>query len=237
MGASALYGDDCPQNSSFVYQKLFADTVHTLKNGLGGIAGFAALLERDLDSDDPRIRLVHRIQDGVFRINDLVIGLMMLVRDYQLSKDKILLRSLIKEVWENYWYITKRTPPNILSQSDFSRSNVELYADLRLVEQAIFHVLRFIDLVGKQFRSILIMYHPEDRVNLQFGFQNGERPIESMDNVNSLISSYESVEARLSLAIIERVARIYNGSVSITSFSENHKVLTLELMKGTPSHE
>ena len=98
---------------------------------------------------------------------------------------------------------------------------MELYADLRLVEQAIFHALRFIDLIGEQFRSILIMYHPEDRVNLQFGFTNGELPIDSTEHVSSLISSCEPVEARLSLAIIERVARMYDGSVSIISFSEH----------------
>ena len=61
-----------------VNQKLFADAVHSIKNSLGGIAGFAALLDRDLDSEDPKKRLTQRIQDGVMRVNDMVVSLMLL---------------------------------------------------------------------------------------------------------------------------------------------------------------
>lgn len=232
MGIPSIHEDDLPRITSRVDQKLFADTIHTLKNGLGGIAGFAALLDRDLDTDDPKKRLVQRIQDGVIRINDLVIGLMMLVRDHRPSREKILLRSLIRDVWENYWHIRQKDPPDILSQSEFKRSHVELFADLRLVEQMVFHAIRFVDLVGKRFRSILIMYHPEDRVNLQFGFTNGRLPSEFPGGVATLIDSCEPVEARLSLAIVARVAGMYDGTVTVTSFSEQQKVLTLELLKG-----
>ena len=237
MGIPSIHEGDRPRISSYVDQKLFADTIHTLKNGLGGIAGFAALLDRDLDTDDPKKRLVQRIQDGVIRINDLVIGLMMLVREYRPSCDKILLRSLIKDVWEHYWHIKQKDAPDILSQSEFSRSHVELYADLRLVEQMVFHAIRFVDLVGKRFRSILIMTHSEDRVNLEIGFTNGRLQSESTEGISSLITSCEPVEARLSLAIVERVAGMYDGTVSITSFSEQQKVLTLELTKGLQSDE
>ena len=33
--------------------KLIVDVVHKMKNNLGGITGFAALLERDLGADTP----------------------------------------------------------------------------------------------------------------------------------------------------------------------------------------
>ena len=60
--------------------KFLSDVVHKIKNNLGGIGGFASLLERDFERSDPRKRLLQRIIDGVHRLNDFVIHLMTLVQ-------------------------------------------------------------------------------------------------------------------------------------------------------------
>ena len=50
--------------------KFLSDVVHKIKNNLGGISGFASLLERELRPNDPRKKLLHRIIDGVHRFSD-----------------------------------------------------------------------------------------------------------------------------------------------------------------------
>jgi nitrogen-specific signal transduction histidine kinase len=57
--------------------RLLTEVIHKIKNSLGGIGGFAALLERDLGPDDPRTNLAQRIQNGVVRMNDFVVDLML----------------------------------------------------------------------------------------------------------------------------------------------------------------
>ena len=44
--------------------EMAATVAHEVRNPLGGIAGFAALLERDLEPEDPRKRLVNKIIEG-----------------------------------------------------------------------------------------------------------------------------------------------------------------------------
>ena len=44
--------------------EMAATVAHEIRNPLGGIRGFAALLSRDLEEDDPRRRLVDKIQIG-----------------------------------------------------------------------------------------------------------------------------------------------------------------------------
>ena len=215
-----------------VNQKLFADAVHSIKNSLGGIAGFAALLDRDLDSEDPKKRLTQRIQDGVMRVNDMVVSLMLLARELELTHEKIPLRSLVGDVWRNYWSSRDEEEPDTLSHSDFSANPVEIVADIRLIQQMVHHAIRFVDLVGKGFRSILIMPHPEERVDLEFAFTNRTLSVGSTEEMQELIQRCEPVEARLSLAIVHKITKIHGGQVTLTSFSKQHKVLTLEFMKG-----
>jgi PAS domain S-box-containing protein len=50
--------------------EMAATIAHEVRNPLGGIAGFAALLERDLSEEDPRRRLVGKIIEGVDQLNE-----------------------------------------------------------------------------------------------------------------------------------------------------------------------
>lgn len=56
--------------------EMAATIAHEVRNPLGGIAGFAALLERDLPEADPRRRLVEKIIQGVDHLNDTVAELL-----------------------------------------------------------------------------------------------------------------------------------------------------------------
>lgn len=52
--------------------EMAAGLAHEIRNPLGGIAGFASLLARDLPADDPRARTVARIVEGVDALNRIV---------------------------------------------------------------------------------------------------------------------------------------------------------------------
>jgi signal transduction histidine kinase len=58
---------------------------HEIRNPLGGIGGFAGLLERDLDVEDSRRRLVKKIIEGVDSLNRMVTNLLNYTRPVQLN--------------------------------------------------------------------------------------------------------------------------------------------------------
>ena len=72
-----------------------AGLAHEIRNPLGGIAGFAALLERDLDAQDPRRRLVHKITEGVGRLNRIVSSLLTYTRPLKLNNHPVDLVTLV----------------------------------------------------------------------------------------------------------------------------------------------
>jgi len=52
--------------------EMAATVAHEIRNPLGGIRGFAALLARDIPTDDPRARLVEKILAGADNLNRVV---------------------------------------------------------------------------------------------------------------------------------------------------------------------
>jgi PAS domain S-box-containing protein len=65
--------------------EMAATVAHEIRNPLGGIGGFAGLLERDLAVDDPRRRLVKKIMEGVASLNRMVTNLLNYTRPLQLN--------------------------------------------------------------------------------------------------------------------------------------------------------
>jgi len=60
--------------------EMSANVAHEIRNPLGSIGGFAALLERDLDEDDPRRNLVKKIIEGVASLDKIVTNLLIYTR-------------------------------------------------------------------------------------------------------------------------------------------------------------
>ncbi len=65
--------------------ELAATVAHEIRNPLGGIRGFATLLEKDLSEGDPRRRLVEKILAGARNLDDVVTELLEYTRPLQLK--------------------------------------------------------------------------------------------------------------------------------------------------------
>ncbi|MBI2951900.1 hypothetical protein HYY27_07395 [bacterium] len=77
--------------------QMAATVAHEIRNPLGGIAGFAGLLERDLTVDDPRRKWVKKIIEGVSSLNAIVTGLLHYTRPIRLNAHRIDIVNLIEE--------------------------------------------------------------------------------------------------------------------------------------------
>jgi len=65
--------------------EMAATVAHEIRNPLGGIEGFASLLARDFDSDDPRRRLVAKIIEGAKSLDRVVSDLLEFTRPIDLQ--------------------------------------------------------------------------------------------------------------------------------------------------------
>lgn len=78
--------------------EIAATIAHEVRNPLGGIAGFASLLKRDLPEDHPGQRMVDKIIIGVDNLNNSVSSLLMYARDINLSPRDVELRNFMDEI-------------------------------------------------------------------------------------------------------------------------------------------
>lgn len=76
--------------------ELAATVAHEIRNPLGGIRGFAALLARDLAEDDPRSRLVEKILVGSKELERVVSELLEYTRPVQLRPQDVSCRELVE---------------------------------------------------------------------------------------------------------------------------------------------
>ncbi len=78
--------------------EMAAVMVHELKNPLGGIRGFAELLERDLEKGDPKSRSARKIMEGVETLDGIVKSLLDYTKPVKLNPRKVEMTALIDEV-------------------------------------------------------------------------------------------------------------------------------------------
>ena len=74
--------------------QMAATVAHEIRNPLGGIRGFAALLARDIDESDPRARLVEKVLAGAKALERVVTDLLEFTRPIQLRQQPVPLREL-----------------------------------------------------------------------------------------------------------------------------------------------
>jgi signal transduction histidine kinase len=78
--------------------EMAATVAHEIRNPLGGIAGYATLLLKDLEAVDPRRRHVMSIVDGAERLEGLVTGLLLLARDEPPARETGSLNELLEDL-------------------------------------------------------------------------------------------------------------------------------------------
>ncbi|HBZ01402.1 MAG TPA: hypothetical protein DEO84_08810 [candidate division Zixibacteria bacterium] len=77
--------------------EMAATVAHEIRNPLSGIAGFTALLLRDLNKDDPRRRLVEKINQGVTSLNGIVASLLDYTRSISPVRENVDAVSVLAE--------------------------------------------------------------------------------------------------------------------------------------------
>lgn len=211
-------------------EKLLADIVHKIKNRLGGIGGFAALLERDMGAkEDLRLRYVQRIQDGVKGVNDVVISLMTLVRQVKPNPEDVKLRPLLDEMWENSQGNELRHDKKVIVHPHFSNGKVIISADYNMMRDMIHHALQFIELIGCKLDCIQVNPSDDNDVAVEFHFINSSSINIFRDNFNLCLENYEPVEARLALAIVLKIVDCHDGHVTIEALSDKQCILTIQV--------
>ena len=122
--------------------EMAATVAHEIRNPLGGIAGYAGMLERDLAADDPNRRLVHKITEGVGRLNRIVVSLLNYTRPLSLNVHPVNLAALVEETTAFFAIDIERSREDIRIERAFPADELICRVDPEQLQQVILNLLQ-----------------------------------------------------------------------------------------------
>ncbi|RKY86764.1 hypothetical protein DRQ09_05620 [candidate division KSB1 bacterium] len=122
--------------------EMAANVAHEIRNPLGGIGGFAALLERDIDVGDPRRNLVQKIIEGVASLNRIASNLLIFTRPVRPKKRKEDIRVVIDEVLALLKVELEQENKDIDVVSRFPDRKINIFFDPELIQQVLLNILK-----------------------------------------------------------------------------------------------
>ena len=121
--------------------EMAAVVAHEVKNPLGGIRGFADLLDRDLADGDPRKRLVKKIIEGVEALDRIVLGLLDHTKPIRLNPKITNLVNFIEEAINFFEMDATRNKSNIRIKKSYSQNDLYCQVDPEQFRQVLLNLL------------------------------------------------------------------------------------------------
>jgi len=122
--------------------EMAASVAHEIRNPLGGIGGFAGLLDRQLAAEDPRRKLIRPIIEGVSRLNNIVGNLLTFTRPQKLSPSAVPLQKTLTEIIDFFRISLGNLEKNVEVHTDFLPEDPIVHLDVQLFQQILINVLK-----------------------------------------------------------------------------------------------
>jgi light-regulated signal transduction histidine kinase (bacteriophytochrome) len=221
---------DIFEGQTAIRERLLADATHRMKNIMGGISGFAALLLKDMDEQSSDFPLVERIQENVIRLDQFLVDVMTLLRERTLHPETIDLPSTIRDVCINYYQNLDDDNLTLPFNVECSHPRISFKGDPLLIRNGFYHALRFVDGESEKIDSFKI-HSGETAIQIRCDFSSEESMGCLEEDIVAGLSGLESIDARLSLALCLKLIRLHGGDVSILHENGNRWALLLDLRK------
>jgi signal transduction histidine kinase len=121
--------------------EMAAVVAHEVKNPLGGIRGFAELLDRDLTPGDPRKRLVKKIMEGVETLDRIVLSLLDYTKPIKLNPHRVEMEKFIDEVINFFEMDNSRKKTGIRIKKEYPPDEIRFYVDKEQFRQVLLNLL------------------------------------------------------------------------------------------------
>jgi PAS domain S-box-containing protein len=125
--------------------EMAATIAHEVRNPLSGIAGFASLLERELDPTDPKRRLTGKIISGVDSLNETVTTLLNYTKFDEMNKTEVKLERFLQGAVDQFRQQlddeASQVHIELCPADNPAERPISLIIDRLLIRQALFNIL------------------------------------------------------------------------------------------------
>ncbi|MCK4965991.1 PAS domain S-box protein [bacterium] len=200
--------------------EMAANVAHEIRNPLGGIGGFAALLERELDVDDPRRNLVRKIIEGVSGLNRIAANLLYYTRPMQPKMLKQDIVYVIDEVLALMEVELEQDGKNIAIERNFPADCQEIKLDSEMFHQVLLNLFKnAVESMDDNGKMKVGVRMESDSRNLVVSVEdNGVGMSESVQK--KLFNPFFTTKAKgtgLGLAIMKKIIDMHKGRITVIS--------------------
>jgi|GEM_PF-3864210 len=196
--------------------------IHTLRNQLGGIIGFADLLERDLSSDAKHKKYVQKINEGLQDLLNTVNNLLDYTRPDKLNLQEVKLTGLLEKVIGLFEMELKHSQKQVKIQKDYLKSDLFARVDPEKFQHVILNLLQNASQsLGENgnitvvLETVALKGHKGIRLRVT---DNGLGiPAEALKKVFTPFFTSKTGGTGLGLAAVKKIVEAHRGQVRIKS--------------------
>jgi signal transduction histidine kinase len=211
--------------------RFLGEAAHKMKNKIGGIHGFCSLLEKDLEEEDPRCRLVHKAQEAVLQLNYILTLYMRIFHQAELQPSDTDVSALLRDALLRYsGQASGRQAPALAAPEGSVTARVDPDGLMEWTVQA----LTFAAGVSSRIETLRLEARADGglRIALEFALPREGQPANRSERIGELLLKAEPFELRLSLAVVVRTCVLLGGILEYGAPSPSKRLLTLQLNQG-----
>jgi PAS domain S-box-containing protein len=212
--------------------EMAATVAHEIRNPLGGIGGYAGLLARDLDQDDPRRKLVNKIIQGVSSLNKIVSNLLFYTRKTQLRLVPVELKNFFSDILDYVEIECQKDDKQIILDKDFPEEELVAEIDPERFQQIVLNLMfNAVQAIKDDGTIRLSMTTHAKHILVHIRDSGIGISSENMKQIFNPFFTTKEQGTGLGLAIVKKIVELHGGEISVIS-DENGTCFTLKVKRG-----
>jgi PAS domain S-box-containing protein len=195
---------------------------HEIRNPLGGIAGFADLLDQDTPESDPRKRYVKKIIEGVEILNKTVGNLLAYAKPVKLALRRVEMTEFLDEVVGLFEMELRRSQKRISIKREYGKKPIFARIDPEQFQQVILNLLQNSAQAVNQTGVIelaldMTSSEQKESVCLRLSDNGPGMPPEVLKKIFTPFYTSKETGTGLGLATVKKIMEAHQGEVRLKS--------------------